>query len=384
MMVTDKIKNFVVISPYMSDNKCCRMRAQRDTFVGRRDDMAETSVLVTGSCGEIGQALIQTLSAQGIYRIVTNDLIPLPESIQALAVEHIQGDLVNKVKIFYDYDFDIIFHLAASLSSKAEVATEEAHRINVEGTMQLLMLAAYKSEKRGRAVKFLFPSSIAVYGLPDLATKHAAGKVKEEEWNTPHTMYGCNKLYCEKLGVYYSRYYGQRHLDPQPPAMLDFRALRFPGLISAFTLPSGGTSDYGPEMLHRAAEGKPYACFVRAGTRLPFMAMPDAIKALMLLTAAPRETLHHVVYNVSSFSMTAEEFYVRALRAFPGAEITFEPQSRRQGIIDSWPSDVDDSLARAEWGWQPDYDIERFFSEYLLPNIRRRYGWGDSRARTQE
>lgn len=346
--------------------------------------MAETSILVTGACGEIGQALIQALAAQWNCRIVTTDLLPLPESIRAFSAEHIQGDLVNKVKFFYDYDFDIIFHLAASLSSKAEVATEEAHRINVEGTMQLLMLAAYKSEKRGRAVKFLFPSSIAVYGLPDRTTKQAVGKVKEDEWNTPHTMYGCNKLYCEKLGMYYSRYYGQRHLDPQPPAMLDFRALRFPGLISAFTLPSGGTSDYGPEMLHRAAEGKPYACFVRADTRLPFMAMPDAIKALMLLTAAPRARLHHVVYNVTSFSLTAEEFRARALRAFPGAEITFEPQPRRQGIVDSWPADVDDSLARAEWDWQPDYDVERFFCEYLLPNVRRRYGWSDVRARTQE
>ncbi len=346
--------------------------------------MAETSILITGACGEIGQALVQTLAAQGNSRIVTADLLPLPENLRPLSAEHFQGDLVNKVKIFYDYDFDLIFHLAASLSSKAEVATEEAHRINVEGTMQLLMLAAYKSEKRGRPVKFLFPSSIAVYGLPDLVTKQSVQKVKEEEWNSPHTMYGCNKLYCEKLGIYYSRYYGQRHLDPQPPAMLDFRALRFPGLISAFTLPSGGTSDYGPEMLHHAAQGKPYACFVRPDTRLPFMAMPDAIRALMQLAAAPREALGHFVYNVTSFSLTAEEFRVRALRAFPGAEITFEPQPRRQGIVDSWPADVDDSLARAEWGWQPEYDVERFFSEYLLPNVRARYGWGNGRARTHE
>jgi threonine 3-dehydrogenase len=346
--------------------------------------MAETSVLVTGACGEIGQALVRALAEQGNCRIVTTDLLPLPDSLQPFSREHIQGDLVNKVKIFYDYDFDVIFHLAASLSSKAEVATEEAHRINVEGTMQLLMLAAYKSEKRGRAVKFLFPSSIAVYGLPDLATKRSAGKVKEDEWNTPHTMYGCNKLYCEKLGMYYRHYYSPRHLDPQPPAMLDFRALRFPGLISAFTVPSGGTSDYGPEMLHRAAEGKPYACFVRADTRLPFMAMPDAIRALLQLTAAPREALRHVVYNVTSFSLTAEEFRQRALRAFPGAEITFAPQPRRQGIVDSWPEEVDDSLARLEWGWAPAYDVERFFREYLLPNIRHRYGWGDSRARTHE
>ena len=109
--------------------------------------MTEQSVLVTGACGEIGQALVQGLKARNGYRSVTADLAPLPDAIKHLPVEHIQGDLVNRIKQFYDYDFDIIYHLAASLSSKAEVATEEAHRINVEGTMQLLMLAAYKSEK---------------------------------------------------------------------------------------------------------------------------------------------------------------------------------------------------------------------------------------------
>ena len=120
--------------------------------------------------------------------------------------------------------------------------------------MQLLMLAAYRSEKYAKPVKFLFPSSIAAYGMPDLASKRATGAVKEDDFNTPHTMYGCNKLYCEKLGLYYSKYFGQKHLDSNPPCMLDFRAIRFPGLISAFTLPSGGTSDYGPEMLHAAAQ----------------------------------------------------------------------------------------------------------------------------------
>jgi threonine 3-dehydrogenase len=254
--------------------------------------MSQKAVLVTGACGEIGQALVQHLARQGDYRIVTADLAALPESIKRLPAEHIQGDLVNKIKIFYDYDFDLIFHLAASLSSKAEIATEEAHRINVEGTMQLLMLAAYKSEKYDKAVKFLFPSSIAVYGFPSLEAKLAAGRVKEDEWNAPHTMYGCNKLYCEKLGLYYSRYNGQRHLDENPPVMCDFRAIRFPGLISAFTLPSGGTSDYGPDMLHSAAEGRSYACFVRADTKISFMAMPDAIKALLQLAEAPREKLN--------------------------------------------------------------------------------------------
>jgi threonine 3-dehydrogenase len=335
--------------------------------------MSQKAVLVTGACGEIGQALVQSLVQRGGYRIVTADLAPLPEALRTLSSEHVQGDLVNKVKIFYDYDFDIIFHLAASLSSKAEIATEEAHRINVDGTMQLLMLAAYKSEKRGMSVKFLFPSSIAVYGFTDLEAKRAAGRVKEDEWTTPHTMYGCNKLYCEKLGEYYSRYCGQRHLDPQPPVMCDFRAIRFPGLISAFTVPTGGTSDYGPEMLHYAAQRKAYHCFVRQDTKISFMAMPDAIRALVMLTDAPRQKLTRMVYNVDAFSLTAGEFRRRALTAFPGTSISFEPNPRRQGIVDSWPEDVDDSAARADWGWRPEYDQDRFFDEYFRPEIRRRY-----------
>jgi len=335
--------------------------------------MSEKLVLVTGACGEIGQALVQGLAKQGGYRIVTTDLLPAAEAIRPLVAEHLAGDMVFKVKQFYAYDFDIIFHLAASLSSKAEVATEEAHRINVEGTMQLLMLAAYKSEKRGEAVKFLFPSSIATYGFPNRETKHAAGRVKEDNCNTPHTMYGCNKLYCEKLGMYYSLYYGQRHLDTEPPVMLDFRAIRFPGLISAFTVPSGGTSDYGPEMLHRAAEGKPYTCFVHEDTKISFMAMPDAIKAIFMLVEAKREKLTRQVYNIDAFSLTAGGFRKRALGAFPSARITFEPNPRRQGIVDSWPEDVDDSAARKDWGWKPDYDEERFFEDYFLPEIRKRY-----------
>jgi threonine 3-dehydrogenase len=187
-------------------------------------------------------------------------------------------------------------------------------------------------------------------------------------------MYGCNKLYCEKLGMYYSKYFGQKHLDDAPPHMLDFRAIRFPGLISAFTLPSGGTSDYGPEMLHAAAQGKPYSCFVREDTKISFMAMPDAIKSLLMLVDVPREQLNHQVYNIAAFAITAGQFRDRALEAFPGAQITFEPNPRRQGIVDSWPEDVDDTLARTEWSWKPDYDADAFFDEYFLPEIRKRYG----------
>lgn len=334
--------------------------------------MTEQRVLVTGACGEIGQALVQALAARG-YRITTADLAPLPESIRALSAEHARGDLIYKIKTFYDCDFDAIFHLAASLSSKAEVSSEDAHRINVEGTMQLLMLAAYRSEKYGKPVKFIFPSSIAAYGMENLDIKKLAGRVKEDEHNDPHTMYGCNKLYCEKLGTYYSRFFGQKHLDENPPRFLDFRAIRFPGLISAFTLPSSGTSDYGPEMLHAAAQAKPYACFVREDSKISFMAMPDAIKSLLMLVDAPREQLTRQVYNIAAFALTAGEFRERALKAFPKAKIAFEPDPRRQGIVDSWPEDVDDSRAQHDWGWKPDYDADAFFDKYFLPEIRKRY-----------
>jgi nucleoside-diphosphate-sugar epimerase len=155
--------------------------------------------------------------------------------------------------------------------------------------------------------------------------------------------------------------------------MCDFRAIRFPGLVSAFTLPSGGTSDYGPDMLHAAAQGLPYACFVRPDTRISFMAMPDAIKALLMLADAPRANLSHVVYNIASFSLTAGEFRQRALQAFPSSQISFQPNPRRQGIVDSWPEDVDDALARLDWGWRPEYDVDTFFDDYFIPEIRKRY-----------
>jgi len=237
--------------------------------------------------------------------------------------------------------------------------------------MQLLELAAQQSQWRGQPVKFIFPSSIAAYGMPDLETKAAHPRVREWEWNNPTTMYGCNKLYCELLGGYYSKNYKQ--LSAEDPVMVDFRSLRFPGLISAFTVPSGGTSDYVPEMLHAAARGVPYAAFVREDTAIPFMAMPDAVDALLDLAAAPLAHLRRVVYNVTCFSLSAADFRDQVVKAFPTAQIVFEPDLKRQGIVDTWPMDTDDSMARKDWGWQPQYPLERCFDEYLVPNIKNRY-----------
>ena len=126
-------------------------------------------------------------------------------------------------------------------------------------------------------------------------------------------------------------------------------------------------------MLHAAAQGEPYACFVRQDVRIPFMAMPDAVTALLRLTEAPAEKLSRRVYNVTSFSLSAADFQDWVMKFFPQAEVTFKPDVKRQAIVDSWPADLDDSAAERDWNWQPEYDVERSFSEYLVPNIISRY-----------
>jgi threonine 3-dehydrogenase len=157
---------------------------------------------------------------------------------------------------------------------------------------------------------------------------------------------------------------------------VDFRAVRLPGLISASTTPSGGTSDYAPEMIHAAAQGRPYACFVRPDAQIPFMSMPDAIDALLALAAASRERLGQTAYNVRAFAPTADEIRAEVLRAFSNARISYQVDPKRQNIIDTWPADVDDSAARRDWGFSPAFDFARAFRDYLIPTIKDRYGKG--------
>lgn len=332
-------------------------------------------VLITGANGEVGHGLIERLSATGDHDILALDVMELDPALRGKVKATLIGDILDQdliQRITSRYEINTIFHLAAMLSTRAEFTPEAAHRVNVEGTLNLLRLAIDQSRSLGYRVKFLFPSSIAVYGLPDLATKNAAPPAGEDDFNQPTTMYGCNKLYCEHLGRYYAEHYRQLAAAPEPYT-LDFRALRFPGLISAITLPSGGTSDYAPEMIHAAAQGEPYHCFVRPETRIPFMAMPDAIQALLKLADAPTERLTRHVYNVTSFNPSAAEIAGIVENAFPGAEIDFVPDLHRQAIVDTWAAQVDDSAARRDWDWLPEYDLDTAFRDYLIPTIRQRY-----------
>lgn len=340
--------------------------------------MSKPVAFVTGAGGEMGHLLLPALKSRG-YDVVALDLVPLPPEIGSSCKAAIEASILDAPaleEVFRRHHPQILLHLAAVLSTKAEKDPDLAHDVNTNGTVALFRLAREEALAAGRNVVVMFPSSIAVYGLPDARAKDAAGAVREEDWVRPAGMYGINKVYGEMLGSYLTA----RARKAGEPG-LDFRAIRFPGLVSAETLPSGGTSDYAPEMIHAAAQGRPYSCFVRPDTRLPFMTMPDAVESFLSLASAPAESLTRRVYNIGAFSPSAAEIREAALEHFPGAEIGFDPVPARQAIVDTWPADVDDRSARADWGHAPRHGLREAVRDYLVPALRRRYAAGAAPAR---
>ncbi|MCF6238110.1 MAG: NAD-dependent epimerase/dehydratase family protein [Candidatus Marinimicrobia bacterium] len=337
--------------------------------------MRKSIILITGVNGEIGHGLVRSLYKAGITNLIGVDLNLPDEFVQERTLDCLIGNILDQnllERINAQYEIEAIYHMAALLSTRAEFSPVIAHEVNVDGTLKLLDLAMEQAQSRGKPVKFFFPSSIAVYGLPDLKAKTLAGALSEDDYRYPQTMYGCNKLYCESLGDYYSHYF-KRLSARDSRGLVDFRAIRFPGIISAHTLPAGGTSDYVPEMIHAAARGEHYDCFVREDATIPFMTMSDAILAIEGLMAAPQEALTQTVYNIRAFNPSAGEFFVKVKEYYQKADINFVINDNRQSIIDSWPEDVNDDRAREDWGWEAIHDLDKAFSEYLIPEIRSRY-----------
>ncbi len=349
--------------------------ATPETAQGGTGSRRSSAILITGAGGEVGHGLIKALYAAGERSIIATDLRELDKQQAAMCAETLVGDVCDEAlldRLLAMFEITEIYHLAALLSTRAEYKPETAHAVNVGGTLSLLRLATEQTRSHGRRVKFIFPSSIAAHGIPDLGTKAAAGAIGEDEYLSPTTMYGCNKLYCENLGRYYARWYRQLAED-RIPDILDFRCVRYPGLISTDTMPSGGTSDFAPEMIHAAAAGQPYACFVRPDTQIPFMTMPEAIDATLKLALADASNLNRCVYNIASFSPTAGELAELVKEYFPKAEITFKPDEQRQAIVDSWPGDIDCSAAKRDWGYESKHTLESAFEDSLVPNIRAKY-----------
>ncbi|MCB9567124.1 MAG: NAD-dependent epimerase/dehydratase family protein [Myxococcales bacterium] len=304
-------------------------------------------ILVTGAGGQVGLDLIRMLLARG-HEVHGSDVNPRPAGApEVLPWHHLDvTDPAEIAALFRELTPGAVFHLAALLSATGESRPQVAYAVNQTGTFNVLEACREHGVRQ-----LVFTSTIAVFG-PGLASP-----VGDDVPLRPTTMYGITKVAGELLGDYYFRRYG-----------VDFRAVRFPGLISA-TLPGGGTSDYAPLMYIEGLRAGRYEAFCRPDSRIPMMYMPDGIRALVELAAAPRERLSRSVYNIAAFSPTAQEIADSVMRALPGVSITFEPDPRRQAILDSWPDALDDSLARRDWGWRPEHDLEGMTAA-LIPEVR--------------
>ena len=327
--------------------------------------MRKPAILITGANGEMGRELIKSLGSDGT-QIITLDLQQIKGPISEMIDKQVVGSILDielLKKLSIKHTFSTIYHLAAILSTQAEKNLQLAHSVNVEGTLNLLKLALEQGEKQKTNINFFFPSSIAVYGFNNSNEKKLAGQIRENNYLNPKTIYGCNKLYCENIGSYFQTKYKN----------IDFRSIRFPGIISSQTIPNGGTSDYIPEMIHFAAKGDEYKCFARKDAQLPFITMVDAIRAIHGLLLAEKQQLKQNVYNIRSFAPTAEEFKKKILKEFKNVKIFFKVNKKRQSMIDSWPGDTNDNAAKSDWQWSPRHDLDLGLCDYLIPEIKKLY-----------
>ena len=278
-------------------------------------------VLITGASGEIGHGLIDSLSREGRRPIITLDLKPLDPPQSALVQQQFTGSILDDhllERILAEYEVDLVFHLAALLSTRSEFTPATAHQVNVEGTLNMLEFAQKEGESHGRPV---------VVPLPELdrrlrparprRPRPAPGGSGRTTGTCPTTMYGCNKLYCEHLGRYYARHYKQLAAETLS-GKVDFRCVRFPGLISAVTVPSGGTSDYAPGDDPRRGAGQ--ALRLLRAARHAHPVHGDAGRRRRARSGwppRPRRSLTRTVYNVGAFNPSAEEIRAHVLRGLP-------------------------------------------------------------------
>ena len=308
-------------------------------------------VLITGAGGQVGTELIAELRRRG-HMVVGTDVAPRPAIVSSDVPWH-QLDVTDPSRVEYvfgDAVPDLVIHLAAILSSGGEKNPQLCYAINMTGTYNVLE-ACRKMEKA--MPRLLFTSTIAAFGpgLPD--------PVPNEVSMRPTTMYGVTKVAGELLGEYYHAKYG-----------LDFRCVRYPGLISAGT-PGAGTSDYALFMYVNGIRDGRYAAFCRPDTRIPFMYLPDAIRATVELATADRAKLKRCTYNIAAMSPRADEIAASVLRGVAPQKIDlmFEPVEWRQKILDSWPRALDDRRAREEWGWKPHFELEAMTKD-VVPKVR--------------
>ncbi len=313
-----------------------------------------SKILVTGACGQLGSELTAELrNIHGNGNVVATDITDPNPQIGEGPYEHL--DVMNRDQIeevIEQHEISVVYHLAALLSANAEKKIGLAWKLNMDGLLNVLSIARDKSLE-----KIFWPSSIAVFG-PDAQKNYTP----QNSPCNPTTVYGISKLAGEQWCAYFHRSFG-----------VDVRSLRYPGLIGYKSLPGGGTTDYAVEIYHKAVKGEPFECFLDKESVLPMMYMNDAVKATIDLMDAPEKNISiRTSYNIAAISFSPEEIADAIRKNIPGFEITYTPD-HRQKIADSWPNSINDSAARSDWKWNPEYDLNSMTEDILkhLPGF-----WG--------
>ncbi|MFH0350592.1 MAG: L-threonine 3-dehydrogenase [Chromatiales bacterium] len=311
-------------------------------------DLNDRRILVTGALGQIGSELVPALRARvGPARVVASDIrMPRPDSpVGEGLFEHVDCTELRQIQdLVRRHDIGTIYHLAGVLSAVGEDWPHVAWDVNMGGLYRILEVA-----RQNRCVLF-FPSSIGAFG-PTTPRE----RTPQDTLQRPQTIYGITKVAGELLCDYYARRFG-----------VDTRGLRLPGIISYVAPPGGGTTDYAVEIFHHAIRYRRYTCFLRADTRLDMMYMPDTLRAIIgLMEADPARLQHRNAFNITAMSITPAELAQAIRRHVPEFVIDYRIDPMRQAIADSWPRLLDDSAARAQWGWAPAYDLEATTADML-------------------
>lgn len=311
-----------------------------------KDDMKR--ILVTGAFGQIGSELtIELRKRYGKDNVVAvgHKTKPSEKLVSSGPYGFVDVAKRETVEEFVkNYDIDTIYHLAAILSVTGEKNPQLAWEVNMRGLYNILEIA-----RENGIVRVFWPSSIAVFG-PETPRRDTP----QETVLRPRTVYGVSKVAGELLCNYYFKRFS-----------LDVRGVRYPGIISSETPPGGGTTDYAVEIFYEAIKHKRYTCFVKEGTVLPMMYMPDCIKATTQLMEADLSQLkHHADFNLAGMSFSAGELAAEIKKHIPDFVCEYKPDFRQE-IADSWPMSIDDSAAREEWGWRPSYDLAAMTKDVL-------------------
>lgn len=308
------------------------------------------NILIIGATGQIGSELTMRLRKEYPTGNIVAGYIPGAEPKGELAESgpSMIVDITNPAQIaeaVEKYKVDTIYNLAALLSAVAEAKPQLAWKIGVGGLYNCLEIS------REKGCSLFTPSSIGSFG-PD--TPHT--KTPQDTIQRPETIYGVTKVTGEMLSDYYARRFG-----------VDTRSVRFPGLISYVAPPGGGTTDYAVDIYYSAVKGEEFKCPLKPGTFMDMMYMPDALRAAIeIMEADPTKLKHRNSFNIASMSFDPEIIYNKIREYRPEFKMTYELDPLRQKIADSWPDSLDDTCAREEWGWKPEYDLDAMTRDMLL------------------